>query len=66
MAVSRLAAVAASLGAAAVLALDNGLGLVPPRGFSSWNAFSSNVTSAKMRNITRIVIESGLAAKGCE
>ncbi len=27
-------------------------------------AFSSNVTSAKMRNITRILIETGLAAKG--
>jgi hypothetical protein len=35
----RTLALAAS--ASSVLALDNGLGLVPPMGFSSWLAFSS-------------------------
>lgn len=44
--------------------LNNGLGLTPLMGFSSWNAFSSNVSSALMRNITRILVDSGLAAKG--
>jgi hypothetical protein len=33
-------------------------------GFSSWNAVSSNVTEAYMRNITQLLISSGLAAKG--
>jgi alpha-galactosidase len=51
-------------GAPLAAGLNNGLGLTPLMGFSSWNAFSSNVSSAVMRNITRILIESGLAAKG--
>ena len=42
----------------------SGLGLTPPMGFSSWNAFSSNVTSAHIRNITQLLIDTGLAAKG--
>jgi hypothetical protein len=87
---SRTAVLSAAL-VTSVTALNNGLALTPPMGFSSWNvriiytsspllfvlgllthhpfappsqAFSSNVTSAKMRNITRILIETGLAAKG--
>jgi hypothetical protein len=86
------AVLAAAITTTSVTALNNGLALTPPMGFSSWNvrptlssllysraglpliipiipfppsqAFSSNVTSAKMRNITRILIETGLAAKG--
>lgn len=33
-------------------------------GFSSWNAISSNVTSAFMKNITNLLISTGLASKG--
>merc|ERR1711907_144425 len=44
--------------------LDNGLGLSPPMGYSSWNDCASQITEARIRNVTRHMIETGLAAKG--
>lgn len=57
---------AAAVAAPLASALNNGVGLTPPMGFSSWLAFSSNVSSAGMRNITNILIQRGLGAKGCK
>jgi hypothetical protein len=45
--------------AISVQSLNNGLGLTPPMGFSSWNAVSSNVTEQFMKNITTLLIKSG-------
>jgi hypothetical protein len=44
---TRRSALALAAGASAALAIDNGLGLVPPMGFSSWLAFSSAFGAAK-------------------
>ena len=46
------------------LALPNGLGLTPPMGYSSWNDCASEITEARIKNVTRALIDSGLAAKG--
>ena len=45
-------------------ALQNGLGLTPPMGYSSWNDCASEITEARVKNITRAMISTGLAAKG--
>ena len=45
-------------------AIDNGLGLQPPMGYSSWNDCASQVTEERIKNVTRHLISSGLAAKG--
>lgn len=50
--------------ALAVEALNNGVGLTPPMGVSSWLAFSSNVSSAGMRQTVAILQQRGLGAKG--
>lgn len=44
--------------------LNNGLGLSPPLGYSSWNDCASQVTEERIKNVTRHFIETGLAAKG--
>ena len=44
--------------------LQNGLGLTPPMGYSSWNDCASEITEARVKNITRAMISTGLAAKG--
>ena len=45
-------------------AVDNGLGLTPPLGYSSWNDCASQVTEERIKNVTKHLIETGLAAKG--
>ena len=45
-------------------AIDNGLGLQPPMGYSSWSDCASQVTEERIKNVTRHLISSGLAAKG--
>jgi len=47
-----------------VLGLQNGLGLTPPMGYSSWNDCASEITEARIKNITLALISTGLAAKG--
>ena len=47
-----------------VLWLQNGLGLTPPMGYSSWNDCASEITEARIKNITLALISTGLAAKG--
>jgi alpha-galactosidase len=45
-------------------ALDNGMGLLPPMGYSSWNDCVSEITEARIKSMTRALIDTGLAAKG--
>ena len=45
-------------------ALDNGLGLTPPMGYSSWNDCGSTVNESWVKRSVTYLIESGLAAKG--
>ena len=45
-------------------ALPNGQGLSPPMGYSSWNDCASQITEARIKNVTLALISSGLAAKG--
>ncbi|MGO4382301.1 putative Ig domain-containing protein [Pseudoduganella sp. RAF19] len=40
------------------------LALTPPLGWNSWNAFGVNVSDEKVRASARIMVDSGLAAKG--
>ena len=49
---------------AAVSALDNGLGLTPQMGYSSWNDCGSVVTEEHIKATATYMISSGLAAKG--
>ena len=72
----RLGALAAVAGSAAVVALNNGLGLTPAMGFSTWNACSSMRdngpngwcwnTEDYMKNVTLYFVSSGLQALGYE
>ena len=48
-----------------VYALDNGLGLTPQMGYSSWNDCGSVVTEAHIKATANYMISSGLAAKVC-
>ena len=57
------AAIALAL-AGSAHALQNGLGLTPPMGYSSWNDCASEITEARVKNITLAMISTGLAAKG--
>jgi alpha-galactosidase len=50
--------------AASADALDNGLGLTPQMGYSSWNDCGSVVTEAHIKATASYMISSGLAAKG--
>lgn len=47
-----------------VLALNNGVGLTPPMGYSSWNDCASNVTAERIKYIVKALTDTGLAAKG--
>jgi len=46
------------------IAIDNGLGLTPPMGYSSWNDCASEVTEERIKNVTLALISTGLAEKG--
>ena len=45
-------------------AYEKGQGQLPPMGWNSWNAFYSDVDEEKVLASARIIVESGLAAKG--
>jgi hypothetical protein len=44
--------------------LDNGLGLTPQMGWSSWNAIGSTVSAQYVKQVADYMVSSGLAAKG--
>jgi alpha-galactosidase len=46
------------------LSLDNGLGLTPQMGYSSWNDVGSVVTEAHIKATASYFVSSGLADKG--
>ena len=50
--------------AAATDALDNGAARVPALGWSTWNAFGSNVSDAMVRESAAAIVSTGLAAAG--
>jgi hypothetical protein len=50
--------------AVSALGLQNGLGITPPMGYSSWNDCASEITEARIKNVTTTLISTGLAAKG--
>ncbi|BBF81738.1 NPCBM/NEW2 domain-containing protein [Asticcacaulis excentricus] len=45
-------------------AYSEGRAATPPMGWSSWNAFGTDLTEARVLDSARIIVESGLAAKG--
>ncbi len=47
-----------------VLALDNGLGRIPPMGWNSWNKFKCNINETLIKQTVDLLVSSGLAAKG--
>jgi alpha-galactosidase len=49
---------------APVLALDNGVGLVPAAGWSSWNTFGGGVTADAVMSMADIMVEKGLDKLG--
>lgn len=49
----------ASLCTLTVRALDNGVALKPPMGWSTWNTFGSNVSEALVRETVEALISSG-------
>ena len=53
------------LAAAAVPALDNGLGLTPARGWNSWNPFRcEGLSEALIRDVADAMVSSGLRDAG--
>jgi len=47
-----------------VLALDNGLGLTPPMGYNTWNAFHCQIDENLIKQTANAMVNLGLAAKG--
>lgn len=45
-------------------AVTTGQAARPPMGWNSWNAFGTDVTEAKVVDSARVIVDSGLAAKG--
>lgn len=46
------------------MAWDNGLALVPPMGWRSWNAYHSSVTQQKMQDVMRAMVDRSLTVDG--
>ncbi len=46
------------------LVAGDALALTPPMGWNSWNVFGVNVSDDKVRQTARVLVDSGLAAKG--
>lgn len=46
--------------ASTAYALDNGVGLVPAAGWSSWNTFGGAVTAAAVKGMADVMVEKGL------
>jgi len=53
-----LSLVLSLLSLSSVTGLDNGLGLVPPMGWNSWNAFHCNIDESKIKSAAEIMISS--------
>jgi len=49
---------------AGVMALDNGLGLTPPMGYNTWNAFWCEIDESIIKATADAMVNLGLAAKG--
>eukprot|EP01113_Clastostelium_recurvatum_P031253 TRINITY_DN3884_c0_g1_i1.p1 TRINITY_DN3884_c0_g1~~TRINITY_DN3884_c0_g1_i1.p1 ORF type:complete len:416 (-),score=85.02 TRINITY_DN3884_c0_g1_i1:74-1321(-) len=49
-----------------VIGLDNGLGLTPQMGYSTWNDCSSNITEARVKFMADAMVSTGLARLGYE
>lgn len=45
-------------------AYTRGAAQLPPMGWNSWNAFASDIDEAKLMGSARVIVDSGLAAKG--
>jgi hypothetical protein len=45
-------------------ALDNGLGLVPPLAFSTWNYFNDHISDSLVRELADALVSTGLAEVG--
>lgn len=45
-------------------AMDNGLAMTPPMGWSTWNTFRCNISEALIRQSAESLVSSGLAAAG--
>ena len=54
------------LGLSCARGLDNGVGLVPASGWSSWNVFASAVTAADVMSMADVLVEKGLDKLGYE
>lgn len=50
--------------AAGVLALDNGVGVTPAMGWSSWNLFACNINETLIKQMADALVSSGLSALG--
>ena len=61
---ARLAFLVAS--ASSALALDNGVGLTPALGWSTWNSFGGSVSDELLRASADVLVSSGLRAAGYE
>ena len=56
--------VSALLSVGQVAALDNGLGLVPPLAWSTWNRFALSINESLVISMAEALVSSGLAAAG--
>lgn len=45
-------------------AVTTGQAATPPMGWNSWNAFHTDITEAKVLDSAKVIVDSGLAAKG--
>ena len=54
----------AAIAVACVSALQNGIIMTPPMGWSSWNKFHCGISENLIRNITDAIVASKLAAVG--
>lgn len=57
-------AAAAALCAVPAWAANNGVALIPPRGWSTWNAFHRNISDALFREMAAAMQSTGLQAAG--
>lgn len=48
----------------AISCLDNGLGLVPPMGWNSWNKFACKINESLIRDTADAIVEKGFLQAG--
>ena len=54
----------AFIAATASLALDNGVGLTPAMGWSSWNRFRCDINEDLIKEVARAMVDTGLRDAG--